>query len=128
MKTRRMAQEEAKAIAQFLGVCLQGIKGKELFQFFDFSDEGWERLVPPLENIIPGIEIHEDVPTIKGLFNAWKTQVNKITDQQKQALDIAAREPPDGLTFQDTGRKAWYKKIKEPNDEEWIGAEPADAK
>ena len=77
MRTRNMATQEAKMMAQILGMCLKGTKDKEKFEFFNFEAEIWEKLVPHLNMILPGTEIHQNAPTLVALLNAWKAEVAK---------------------------------------------------
>ena len=92
-----MSFEEGKLIAQFLGMCLQGEKGKERFQWFDFTAETWEKISPVVQDILPEFEIYQDIPTLNGLFDAWKNQVKDINETKRSALDLAAKRAPDGL-------------------------------
>ena len=92
------------------------------------NSDTWEKLVPPLQELFPGTEVHQDVATIKILFNGWKTHVAEINDGTRLEIDQAARVAPPGLGFNQEGRKAWYNKMKDENDEEWNNAEPAQAK
>ena len=87
-----------------------------------------EKLVPPLEQLFHGTEVNPDVATIQRLFNGWKTHVAETNDATRAKIDHAARVAPQGLGFNQEGRKVWYNKMKEQNDEEWTNAEPAQAK
>ena len=107
-----MASRQGKAIAQFLGMCLKGTKDKEKFEFFNFETDIWDKLVPYLNVILPGTEIHQDAPTVVAFFNAWKTEIAQISNQKRNELNLAARTPPAGVTFSQDGRKAWYNKMK----------------
>ena len=49
---------------------------------------------------------------------------DEMTEQKRATLDQAARRPPEGLMFTDVGRKAWYNKVKEPNEAAWEAQEP----
>ena len=102
-----MAFDEGKHIAQLLGVCLIGELGKERFGWFDFPPEQWERISNAVEIILPDFTIYQDATTLSGLFEAWTREVQGITKQKRAALDQVARRPPEGLTFNDVGIKAW---------------------
>ena len=107
MQSRRMANQQTKLISQLLGMCLKGTKGKEKFEFFDMNSDTWDKLVPPLQELFPGTEIHQDVITVKKLFNGWITHVAEINDGARLEIDQAARVAPPGLGFNQEGRKAW---------------------
>ena len=59
MRTRNMASQELKLMAQILGMCLKGTRDKEKFEFFNFGGETWEKLVPHLNVILPDAEIQK---------------------------------------------------------------------
>ena len=127
MRTRNMASQELKLMAQILGMCLKGTRDKEKFEFFNFGRDVWEKLVPHLNVVLPDIEVHQDVETVVALFDAWKGEIAEISNEKKMEVNIAARTSPGGLTFAQDGRKAWYNKMKAGNEPDWNNEEPQQA-
>ena len=123
-----MANIEIKSLAQILGTWLKEDRGKEKIEFFDMEVEKWEKEAQLLQGLFPDAEINQDVETIKMVFNGWITRVRGCNDATTLEVDLAARNEPNDLRFNQTARKLWYNKMKEQNDEEWTNDEPALAK
>ena len=107
MRTRNMANQQIKTMSQVLGTFLKEIRGKEKIEFFDVTQDTWDKLGPALEQLFPGTEVNRNVETIERLFNEWNSGIASLNGAVRTEIDLAARIAPAGLVFSQDGRKAW---------------------
>ena len=123
-----MANEEVKTLAQILGTWLKEDRGKLKIDFFDMEAEKWEKEVQILQNIFPDEEFHQDAETMRKILEGWSTRIRACNDATILEIDLAARNVPNDLRFNQAARKLWYNKMKGQNAEVWGDEEPPQAK
>ena len=100
-----MANTEIKSLAQILGTWLKEERGRLKIEFFNMEAEKWEKVAELLQGLFPEAEINQDVETIGMVLDAWMTRVRGCNDATILEIDLAARNPPNDLRFNQAARK-----------------------